>query len=168
MFVVYRTQDSDLIQRILYNARQIYKGHAPCNFEGDVDFVNRLYKEAPKMLISATDIRKNIEESRRRLDAAEAYVVPIAQDDPVQYSDQLDDLLKTNIALKTLEVMGQVLRNYAGALRNEEKIEIARAAYQLGLRTLNAVLRIAEGDLQGLRSFIALLIGESGRSTRSS
>ena len=48
MFVVYRTQDSDLIQRILYNARQIYKGHAPCNFEGDVDFVNRLYKEAPQ------------------------------------------------------------------------------------------------------------------------
>ena len=72
------------------------------------------------MLISATDIRKNIEESRRRLDAAEAYVVPIAQDDPVQYSDQLDDLLKTNIALKTLEVMGQVLRNYAGALRKGE------------------------------------------------
>ena len=59
--------------------------------------------------------------------------------------------------------MGQVLRNYAGALRKEEKIEIARAAYQLGLRTLNAVLRIAEGDLQGLRSFIALLIGEYKR-----
>jgi hypothetical protein len=160
MFVVYRTQDSDLMQRILNNARQIYKGHAPCNFEGDVDFVNRLYKEAPKMLIPATDIRRNIEESRRRLDTAEAYIVPIAQDDPVQYSDGLDDLLKTNIALKTLEIMGQVRRNYAGALRKEEKIEIARAAYQLGLRTLNAVLHIAEGELQGLRSFIALLIGE--------
>jgi hypothetical protein len=163
IFVVYRTQDSDLIQRILRNARRIYAGHKPCDFEGDVEFVNRLYKEAPKMLLPATDVRENIEETRRRLDAAEGVVtdvVPIAQDDPVQYNDELDDLLKTNIALKTLEIMGQVLRNFRGVLRKEEKIEIARAAYQLGLRTLNAILRIGESNLEELRSFIALLISD--------
>jgi predicted MPP superfamily phosphohydrolase len=163
MFVVYRTQDADLIQRILRNARRIYAKHTPCDFEGDVEFVNRLYKEAPKMLLPATDVRENIEESRRRLDAAEEVstdLVPIAQDDPVQYNEELDDLLKTNIALKTLEIMGQVLRNFVGALRKEEKIEIAREAYQLGLRTLNAVLRIGESNLEELRSFMALLISE--------
>ena len=163
MFVVYRTQDSDLIQRILRNARRIYVGHTPCDFEGDVEFVNRLYREAPKMLLPATDIRENIEESRRRLDAAEEAatdVVPIAQDEPVQYNEELNDLLKVNIALKTLEIMGQVLRNFVGSLRKEEKIEIARAAYQLGLRTLNAILRIGESNLEELRSFVARLIRE--------
>jgi hypothetical protein len=163
MFVVYRTQDADLIQRILRNARQIYAGHTPCDFERDVEFVNRLYKEAPKMLLPATDVRENIEESRRRLDAAEDVptdVVPIAQDDPVQYDEELDDLLKTNIALKTLEIIGQVIRNFAGVLRKEEKVEIAREAYQLGLRTLNAVLRIGETNLEELRSYIAMLISE--------
>jgi predicted MPP superfamily phosphohydrolase len=163
MFVVYRTQDSGLIQHILGNARRIYERHTPCDFEGDVEFVNRLYKEAPKMLLPATDVRENIEESRRRLDAAEETatdVVPIAQGDPVEYNEGLGDLIKINIALKTLEIMGQILRNFAGALRKEDKIEIARAAYRLGLRALNAVFRIGESNLEELRSFVALLISE--------
>jgi hypothetical protein len=161
MFVVYRTQDSDLIRHILRNARRIYEGHSPCDFEGDVEFVNRLYKEAPKMLLPATDVRENIEESRRGLDAAEevaADLVPVAQGDPVEYDEGLGDLIKINIALKTLEIMGQILRNFAGALRTDEKIEIAQAAYNLGLRTLNAVLRIGESNLEELRSFVAMLI----------
>jgi predicted MPP superfamily phosphohydrolase len=163
LFVVYRTQDSDLIQHILRNARRIYEGHTPCDFESDVEFVNRLYKEAPKMLLPATDVRENIEESRRRLDAAEEVatdVVPIAQGDPVEYSDGLGDIIKVNIALKTLEIMGQMLRNFAGSLRKEEKIEIARTSYQLGLRTLNAILRIGEANLEELRRFVAVLISE--------
>jgi hypothetical protein len=163
MFVVYKTQDVDLIEHILRNASQIYSGHAPCDFENDVEFVNRLYKEPPKMLLPPTDVRENIEENRRRLDAAEQETprdAPSREEENVIYAEDLDDILKINIALKTLLLMGQVLRNFAGSLRKGLKLEIARAAYQLGLRTLNAVLRLGESNLEGLRSYLAALIRE--------
>jgi hypothetical protein len=163
MFVVYKTQDVDLIQHILHNANQIYRGHDPCDFENDVEFVNRLCKEPPKMLLPPTDVRENIEENRRRLDAAEQEPpqdLPSREEDTVIYAEDLNDVLKINIALKTLQLMGQVLRNFAGSLRKGLKLEIARASYQLGLRTLNAVLRLGESNLEGLRSYLAALIRE--------
>jgi hypothetical protein len=163
VFVVYRTQDAGLIEHILQNAKQIYAAHTPCDFERDVEFLNKLYEEPPKMLLPATDVRENIEENRRRLDAAREEAedqVPSGEEEPVKYSDELTDLLKINIALKNLQLMGQVLRNFAGSLRKEVKIEIARSAYQLGLRTLNAILRMGESNLEQLRSYLAQLIRE--------
>ena len=163
MFVVYKTQDVDLIEHILKNASKIYSRYAPCDFENDVEFVNRLYKEPPKMLSPPTDVRENIEENRRRLDAAGEKTqadVPCPEEKPVIYEEELNDFLKINIALKTLQIMGQVLRNFAGSLRKGLKLEIARSAYGLGLRTLNAVLRIGESNLEELRSYMAALIRE--------
>src|SRR5207249_8816038 len=55
LFVVYFTRDTQLIQHIVDNANKIYRAHAPCDFENDVDFINRLYKEAPKMILPSSD-----------------------------------------------------------------------------------------------------------------
>jgi hypothetical protein len=163
MFVVYKTQDVDLIEHILQNATRIYGRYTPCDFENDVEFVNRLNKEPARVLLPSTDVRENIEENRRRLDAADQEAprdVLSREDEPVIYTEELNDFLKINIALKTLQIMGQVLRNFAGALRKDLKLEIARSAYQLGLRTLNAVLRMGESNLEGLRSYMAAFIRE--------
>jgi hypothetical protein len=162
LFVIYLTKDVDLIQHMLTNAETIYGKYQPCDFEGDVEFINRLYKEPPKVILPATDLRENLEEYRRRLDEAaqSEEETQTHEDDKVKYDEQLGELVKLNIALKTLRLIGQVLRNFPGSLPRKLKARITETCYQLGLRTLNAVFKIAETNFEDFRSYIAQLIKE--------
>ena len=87
---------------------------------------------------------------------------PVEQTNPhtVKYDDNLCDLIKVNIALKNLRILGQILRNFPGALRADLKLDLALTTYQLGLRTLRALLSIAENNLDDLRVYVARLIQE--------
>ena len=68
---------------------------------------------------------------------------------------ELDDLLKFNAALKTLQIMGQILRSFPGTLHGELKIEIARESYLLGLRALHRLLNLFEGNIDLFREQFA-------------
>jgi hypothetical protein len=76
----------------------------------------------------------------------------------VTYSDDIADIHKINIAFKTLQVLGQVLRSSAGTMEGDVKREITETCYMLGLRTLRAMLGLAENNLEEFRLFFAHLI----------
>lgn len=84
----------------------------------------------------------------------------------VRYNKQLSDIVKVNIANKTLQIMGQVIRNSPGSLPGNVKHEVAKEAYSLGLRTLTAVLNIPISNLEGLRRYVIELVREYRASRR--
>lgn len=53
---------------------------------------------------------------------------------------KIKDSLQINSAFKTLQVLGQVLRNHAGSIEKDNKREIAGSCISLGLRTLEFLL----------------------------
>jgi hypothetical protein len=162
LFYVHLSQDWDLVSHILTNASKIYSEYNICDFESNVDFVNRLFKESPKpLLLDTSDIDKNQEEYRERMDESdENDEPPMSLDARVPYEDGLADIHKVNIAFKTLQVLGQVLRSAAGSLEGDQKMQIIRSCYSLGLRTLNAIMRISEVNLEDLRYYLGSLITE--------
>jgi hypothetical protein len=166
IFFVYLTKDPELIDRLVGNAKRIYDEYEPCDLETHVDFINQMYKEAPKLTLPDSDTRENRESYRRRLDEVhdDDDVTPTQYEshDPeiLTYDKGLSDLVKINIAFKTLQIVGQILRNFPGSLRSETKIEIALESYRLGLRTLRAILGLAESTLQDLRIYFSRLIKE--------
>lgn len=162
IFYVYLTKDREVIEQILKNATAIYEERKPCDFEADVEFLNKLYKEAPKPLPSLEEIEAGRESYRDRLDEAEEQAEALAPkyDEKIKYDKQLNDVLKINIAFKTLQILGQILRNFPGSLVGELKFQITRECYQMGLRTLAAILAIAEDNLEELRQYFASLLVE--------
>ena len=161
MFVLYLTKDTDLIGHIVANADAIYKQKEPFDFHlgTHVDFVNRLYKEAPKVLISSADLERNREEYRKKLDEdREADNFLQVKTEKFAYRDDLPDVTKFNIAFKTLQLMGQVLRNFPGSLHKDIKMSITQSCYSLGLRVMRAVMKIAEDNLGELRLYVAEII----------
>ena len=64
------------------------------------------------------------------------------------------------MALKTLQILGQILRNFPGALRGDLKHQIARESYSLGLRTLRAIFNLAEEHLDDLRKLFGRVLEE--------
>ena len=156
---LYLTRDSDLIEHLLVCARRIYSDQAPCDFDADVDFVNRLYYETAPLVLPDGDHTIHRELERESLDTADD--LGEAERDETReltYQNDLNDLLKINFAFKTLNVLGQVLRNFPGSLERDLKRAIASECYLLGLRTLKAVLRIARTNLAELRNYYANLI----------
>jgi hypothetical protein len=165
IFYVYLTKDAELIKRLIESARQIYDEHEPCNLESHVEFVNKMLTQSPPPLhLSSTDVRLNRDEANRNQDAAaelqkeREQANETAQD--YKYNRQLQDVVKLNIAFKTLQILGQVLRNFPGSLEGLLKLDITRESYLLGLRTIRALLSLAENNLDSMRVHIADIIAE--------
>ncbi len=159
MFVLYLTKDADLISHIVANADSIYREKEPFDFETHVGFINQMYKEAPKVLISSADLERNREEYRKKLDEdreVDSFVQ--VKNEKFAYNDNLPDVAKFNIAFKTLQLLGQVLRNFPGSLHKDIKMNITRSCYSLGLRVMRAVMKIAEDNLGELRLYVAEII----------
>jgi hypothetical protein len=66
----------------------------------------------------------------------------------------LQDILKTEFAFKSLQVMGQVLRNFPGELKADLKLQLADESYQLGMRALTSFLRTIEIHAETFRAFV--------------
>jgi hypothetical protein len=81
-------------------------------------------------------------------------------DDDVAYHDALQSLTKVLIAMKTLQILGQILRNFTSSLEGPIKLEITRECYSLGLRTITAILSFCHQDVPGVRQYIGSLIAE--------
>jgi hypothetical protein len=162
IFYVYLTKDRGFIEHLLANAYRIYSEQAPCDLTSHVDFVNRLGADGARLELPGTDVETNREEVLRRKDAAEEEAQSFEEKQPeaIKYDDKLPDLVKIHIALKNLRILGQVLRNFPGALKADLKVDLAFGSYQLGLRTLRAIMLVAETNIEELRFYIARVIQE--------
>jgi len=160
LFYAYLTQDWQLISYLIKLADNVYSERAVATLETEVAFVNRIYKEPPKMLIADLDVEEHQDEFRRKQDEVEEQnaAVTIALDQEATYSADLNDIHKLNIAFKTLQVLGQVLRSSVDTLEGDQKQQIVSACYRLGLRALGMVLVICENNLEPIRLYLAMLI----------
>ena len=171
VFYLYLTKDLEVIDWVLDVARQVYSNHRPCDFSTDVRFVNTLYIKQEKLRLPSGDPAEHRERERaRRDDLAEnaAAEEEGAEARELAYSEEFDDLLKVNFSFKALHVMGQVLRNFPGSLRAQVKADLATESYLLGLRTLKAILGIAEDNVEELRAYFAKFLQENERVTAAS
>jgi hypothetical protein len=162
LFYLYLTQDWEVIKQLLKNADRIFGATPVSDLDKDVAFVNSIYKEPAKLLIEDHDIERHKDEYRRQLDEVEEAddKATLAPDPKMPYDDAFSDLHKLNIAAKTLQVLGQVLRSSANSLEGDQKLKITASCYSLGLRTLRTLLGIAEGSVDALRFLISSLIKE--------
>ena len=118
IYYLYLTKDADLIRQLADSAKRIYEEHQPCDMEGHVQFVNDLYKHTPPPLVlTSLDVRSHRDERNRREDEAadseQAHAPDAAEEqETYKYDRHLQDVVKINIALKTLSILGQIMRNF--------------------------------------------------------
>jgi hypothetical protein len=160
-FYIYLSKDGGAINAILENACQIYDEFEPCDFDRGVQFYNRLYVQqipAEHLQLPDGSPEANRDRYRNARDTAHSEEESVAQkprpSEKLRYNKQLSDMVKVNIANKTLQIMGQVIRNSPGSLPGDIKHEVAKEAYSLGLRTLSALLNIPMANLEGLRRYV--------------
>lgn len=159
IFLVYFTKDEQIIAGILAHARTLYAEYEPCDLDTHLSFASHLTGKPLPLQLEEGNLQRHNEQYRHHLDEAESLRRTSEEDEARLKADQgFDDILKLNASLKTLEVMGQILRNFPGSLPVELKLEIATESYLLGLRTLRAIYGVMEENLEPLRLFFSEVV----------
>lgn len=162
IFYLYFNLDLDLIEYVLTAAQRIFREHSPCDFESDVAFFNRLNPSKPERTLLEVDPSVNRTRMLDDLDA-EASKVEDTKPQKIAYDDHLSPVFKLNIAFKTQQVLGQVLRNFPGSIEGDLKARITSECYLLGLRTLKAILVDTEKAYPDLQDYLEALNGSVAR-----
>lgn len=146
IFLAHLESEERVIALMLEKARGIYKDADPCNLEHQVRFVEAMGVAPRSLLLPDSAPRENRHRLLIEKDKREIAVHDSEREEEQREEEQreLNASLQLNVALKTVAILGQILRNFSGSLKGERKLEIARECYLLGMRTLTTFLGLIE------------------------
>ena len=161
IFFLYLTKDEESIRTLLERAKSLYVEASPCNFESDVKFTQDLITERPEMRLEDGDTTTHKKEHRSELDKADHETDERLA---LEEENQLEGVIRLNEAFKTIQIMGQVLRNFPGSLDGDIKLAIAKESYLLGLRVLGFFCGLVSSNMAELRVVFKEMLREQGLS----
>jgi calcineurin-like phosphoesterase family protein len=168
LFLSYLSRDPFIISTILQASQSLFSSHRDYDLDGDAAFPNSLNSDQTKLIIDAWDPEQNRRRLLERRDELEADDSDRYDDewidedkDTVNADDELDQFLQINVVFKTIQILGQILRNYPGSLKGDRKVELAKEGYSLGLRVLHFLHTDIEANCAGLSWFLSSLVRDT-------
>lgn len=156
MFLIHHSKDPFILESILSSAKNIFKEYDPLKLESDVNILNKLIDDIPKMVLKDTSVNQ----ARRDKLARRDEIANIPESDAKQsvYSnydinediDDLDLVKKLNLAFKTIEILGQLVKSYHGAILKTDTVDLATETYLISLRALKSFYIFIEKNVDSI------------------
>ena len=148
LFLAHLSKDPFIVEQMLAKARSLYEEHLPADLERDVSFINDISKAAYEAVYYECDTETSRKESLERMDEAEQEDATQEEEDDLEFDDpseaEAEPMVRLMIAFKSMQIVGQILKNFYGSIEGDRKAEIAKECYQLGLRSLREVFELIE------------------------
>ena len=167
MFVTHLSKHDWIIQTLLKNASNIFDTYKESLLENDIKSINDLIHDIPTQVIQTIDVDKErntqlklqteLEERQNEFDKDEVNYADFSLDDDVS---EIDLVAKMNLAVKTIDILGQIAIKYWGELDKDTKYQIVEATYSVGLRTLSMYLTTMSDNKKELIEYISNVIIE--------
>ena len=167
LFVVHLSPDPMIVEKMIATAKGQFAECDIARLEADVDFLNEFaelpleldYQEAP-----FTENRREMAAHRDRLDrATDERAVAKETEAQVQHEfDAMQRMLNRLLTgLKTLQILGQVLKNHPASFLGELKERAAVECFSLGFRVLgNMLTMLREGRTEIVQQSIEAIRAE--------
>lgn len=149
IFLTYLSKEPIIIEEMLRAARAVYPDAEPCDFSEQMKFVTSLHDQIPKSVLIDKDTKSARREMNEAIDKIEAEMKQPDED------ADLNDALRINVAFKTIQILGQLLKNFSGSIKGESKLEVAEECYFLGLRSLRALITVLEPHMEDIVGLIS-------------
>ena len=135
LFLAHHTHDRFVIDSILESLKGLFRSQTPVTFNGDVDKLNELIQDAPKLIYSGEsphEHRQRASELRDQLDDGEDGLAATEEK-----TTELSLFAQVTSLLKTTEILGQIVKNqYAKISRVDKQALIS----ELCNRSINPIL----------------------------
>lgn len=146
MFLSHLSKHPLILNSVYESARTILNEFLPSKLEDEIAPLNQIIAFMPELVFD--DKKDNLQHRKERdiaKDEAERANQEIAADTQQPYDqdenyEAFDIISKINWSTKTIEIMGQILRNYYGSTPGDQKLLLGEEAYLLSMRALSAFL----------------------------
>lgn len=149
LFLTHLSSDPSVIQEMLNAASEIYESEEKAKLEKDVEFLNGLSAEVQELEVEYDDggsARRAALEAKDAHEGNSDEASEVVSRRENEETEPLDLMSKLGASLKTVQILGQVLKNYPGSLTGDRKLEIAEACYDAGRRTITPILDALEKE----------------------
>jgi hypothetical protein len=144
MFLCHQSKDALILDEVLATADRLFKESPEADLvqDGAIAFTSGFELEAP--VLEDRDPEKNRLQALDRGDAIrkrtddESYAYRF-EDEEEGDSELMQRTGRHNAAFKTIQIAGQILRNFGGRLEGTDKTRLTEACYSLGLRVMKSV-----------------------------
>jgi hypothetical protein len=159
VFLCHRSKDALILNEVLATANKLFADRPETDLLTDTRFTGKLLYKLEVPVLEDRDPEKNrlqaLEErdqqfSKTDQDEEEAYS-PRVQEEQVEDDSEVQRISSDiNSTIKTIQISGQILRNFGGRLEGPEKVRLTESCYSLGLRLLKFIYAIFEMGEEGL------------------
>ncbi len=150
LFLTHLSKDPFIVEELLNAAAAQYPGLPEATLTDDVLFLNKLHKHVLELEIPEESPRKSREALLETLDAEQHTSEGVPSKQPE--NSALDILNRINAALKTIQILGQVLKNFPANLNKEKKTQLLLTCSGLGRRVLTDYLNLVKDNEKELLS----------------
>jgi predicted phosphodiesterase len=142
MFLIHLSKNEYILSQVLNSAKNSFDYMSGMSLEDEVEAINALMNSVPKMVLdertTVKENRKEMHEQKDRIDRMNS----LEENQPNSDEDfeTIEKINNMNQALKTIELIGQLLQNYPGYIEGVNKRNLSNEAIKTGLRLLNVFL----------------------------
>lgn len=156
LFLTHLSKDPFIVEVILKHARKTFERFKPAEFAKDVEFLGELAKSIERVALEDREFGDIKEDRLRRLDSAPSVpeLEPDSGDGEAETNEALKLIAELTLALRTLEVLGQIIKNFPGSLVGADKYALVKECYELGLRTVSMILDLFQNNSSGFIDFV--------------
>ncbi|GBG12988.1 DNA repair exonuclease [Novimethylophilus kurashikiensis] len=143
LFLTHHSKSPFIYDSIKAALAGLFNDKPPIDYDGDTEMLNELVESAPSLIYhkgNAEEQRREIRELQDDIEAGSSSHSPTASQ---ELDGDLDLPSKLNFLFKTVEILGQILKNHYGSLRNSIKEELLHELF--------------DGPLRALREFFELI-----------
>lgn len=154
MFLTHHSRDESILDKVVTQAKTLFNKNEPTKLDLNIKFINDIVDALPQLNFQKQDrfqLRRDYEEHRDYLEENGKFTdydedehehglehKNKSQDDKTDELQEGTDLLKEmNLTFKSLEILGQLSRNYYGSLKVPQKKRLLGEAINAPLRSLD-------------------------------
>lgn len=161
MFMTHHTKDKFLLTELLGKARSIFSNIKPIKLQEDIKNINSLVEKMPEMVFESRSIDEYRDEENSYKDNKNSPPVePDSSIEPQEEESEINIVSDMNTAFKSIEIIGQILKNNYGKIENSDITHLIEETILLGLRTLNVFFTIIEGNSEFVINQVNSIIAE--------
>jgi hypothetical protein len=161
LFLAHLSKDPFIIDTMLANAATVFNEVEAATLDEQFSFLEGAETLAQEIAYEERDLS---ETRRRRLELQDDFERKIEEvetdngDESMslreEFKETEDYLMRIGAAFRTVQILGQILKNFPGSILAERKLRLAKECYSVGLRTLGSALTMFDKHQEGTLRFI--------------
>lgn len=148
MFLTHHSKDKSILDRIVINSKNLFSELEPTDLGINSQFIDKIIDRLPSLNYEEKDCheyRLSIEDKK---DNQERFLESESESAPeFEKNSSLSNIMNEfNLTFKSLDLLGQLTRNYYGSLKVEQKERLLTEAIHAPLRALESILSMLRDD----------------------